>query len=54
MAAKIPELSPDTVRRTMLKNTAVVEAYAQQIKSQVGELIELINLFQQGVNDDAE
>lgn len=55
MAAKIvPELSPDQVRKTMLRNTAVVEAYAQQIKAQLGELLSLINEFQEGATNNGD
>lgn len=51
MAVKTNEPTRDEVRQKMLKNTAVVESYAEQIKSQIGELISLINEFQEGVSD---
>lgn len=52
MANKVQELEPEDVRRSMLKNTAVVQAYAEQIRSQIGDLISFLNEFQEGVSDD--
>lgn len=50
--AKAVELSPDAARRSMLKNTAVMEAYAQQIQQNISTIIDLINQFQESVSHE--
>lgn len=46
------EHAPDSVRNSMLKNTAVMEAYAQQIQRNISTIIDLITQFQESVSHD--
>jgi hypothetical protein len=52
--AKTIDLVPEAVRKNMLKNTAVMEAYAEQIQSNISTIIDLINQFQESVSNDRE
>lgn len=45
------ELLPETVRRLMLKNTAIMDTYNRQIQANTDQLTKLLAQFKESIKD---